>query len=302
MTLTTTNCKAYLVVSNARLTARSPTHTGTQPTFLSTWYRTRSSLSCQHLLCTHQLPATALRAQGGHRKVALLARRIKISLLLGRRKAAQKAAAAGLPKFVHVVCVNFAWLKGDTNNQGQESKRTNRCTSPPQETPKKTWVQEGPLYTKYDTCTGFDRNETASAGKKQEHGQPVFARADNCGQLVAVPHKTKAMKPKTTKEATTFHAPLKKNPANKRAAKHKRAASLHGKHVVKGTVTPCLGRALRRPLREVQHPACTAGCPPATGTAGSSTSGHDAHPACLPDAFAVDGVGTSTAAALLWCQ
>ena len=227
-------------------------------------------------------------------KSGIPSRRIKISLLLARRKAAQKAAA-GLPKFVHVVCVNFAWLKGDTNNQGQESKRTNRCTSTPQETPQKTWVQQGPSYTKYDTCTGFDRNETASAEKKQEHGQPVFARADNCGQLVAVPHKTKAMKPKTTKEATTFHAPLKKkekSPANKRAAKHKRAASLHGKNVVKGTVTPCLGRALRRPLREVQHPACTAGCPPATGTAGSSTSGNDAHPACLPGAFAVDGVGS----------
>ena len=142
-------------------------------------------------------------------KSGIPSRRIKKSLLLARRKAAQKAAA-GLPKFVHVVCVNFAWLKGDTNNQGQESKRTNRCTSTPQETPKKTWVQQGPSYTKYDTCTGFDRNETASAEKKQEHGQPVFARADNCGQLVAVPHKTKAMKPKTTKEATTFHAPLKK--------------------------------------------------------------------------------------------
>ena len=67
-----TNYKAYLVVSNARFTAHSPTHTGTQPTFLSTWYRTRSNLSCQHLLCTHQLPATALRARGGHRKVAFL--------------------------------------------------------------------------------------------------------------------------------------------------------------------------------------------------------------------------------------
>ena len=99
-------------------------------------------------------------------KSGIPSRRIKILLLLlARRKAAQKAAA-GLPKFVHVVCVNFAWLKGDTNNQGQESKRTNRCTSTPQETPKKTRVQEGPSYTKYDTCTGFDRNETASAGKK----------------------------------------------------------------------------------------------------------------------------------------
>ena len=101
-------------------------------------------------------------------KSGIPSRRIKISLLLARRKAAQKASA-GLPKFVHVVCVTFAWLKGDTNNQGQESKRTNRCTSTPQETPKKTWVQQGPSYTKYDTCTGFDRNETASAEKKQEY-------------------------------------------------------------------------------------------------------------------------------------
>ena len=154
---------------------------------------------------------------------------------------------------MHVVSINFAWSKDDTNNQGQESKRTNRCTSTPQEAPKKTWVQQGPSYTKYDTCTGFDRNETAFAEKKQEHGQPVFARADSCGQLVAVPHETKAMKPKTTKEATTFHA------TNVQPAKHKRMASLHGRHVVKGTVTPCLGRALRRPLREVQHPACIAG-------------------------------------------
>ena len=99
-------------------------------------------------------------------KSGIPSRRIKISLLLARREAAQKAAA-GLPKFVHVVCVNLAWLKGDTNNQGQESKRTNRCTSTPQETPKKTWVQQGPSYTKYDTCTGFDRNETAPPKKNR---------------------------------------------------------------------------------------------------------------------------------------
>ena len=76
-------------------------------------------------------------------KSGIPSRRIKISLLLARRKAAQKAAA-GLPKFVHVVCVNFAWLKGDTNNQGQESKRTNRCTSTPQETPKKRRFNKDP--------------------------------------------------------------------------------------------------------------------------------------------------------------
>ena len=86
LTLTTTNCKAYLVVSNALFTAHSPTQTGTQPTFLSTWYRTRSSLlSCQHLLCTQQLTAcngfTRTRRSS---KSGLPSRRIKISLLLAR--------------------------------------------------------------------------------------------------------------------------------------------------------------------------------------------------------------------------
>ena len=58
-------------------------------------------------------------------KSGIPSRRIKISLLLARRKVAQKAAA-GLPKFVHVVYVNFAWfkenfawlLKGDTGLRG----------------------------------------------------------------------------------------------------------------------------------------------------------------------------------------
>ena len=117
-----------------------------------------SSTACNGFTCTRRSS-----------KSGIPSRRIKILLLLARRKAAQKAAA-GLPKFVHVVCVNFVWLKGDTNNQGQESKRTNRCTSTPQETPKKTRVQQGPSYTKYYTCTGFDRNETASAEKKRNTG------------------------------------------------------------------------------------------------------------------------------------
>ena len=77
-------------------------------------------------------------------KSGIPSRRIKISLLLARRRKAAQKAAAGLPKFVHVVCVNFAWLKGDTNNQGQESKRTNRCTSTPQETPKKRRFNKDP--------------------------------------------------------------------------------------------------------------------------------------------------------------
>ena len=155
----------------------------------TSWYRTHGSRLTAPLTLVHSplfcLPGTE-RGQTSHANTSCVLinclqrlyaheaviekwhsfRRIKISLLLARRKAAQKAAA-GLPRFVHVVCVNLAWLKGDTNNQGQESKRTNRCTSTPQETPKKTWVQQGPSYTKYDTCTGFDRNETAPPKKNR---------------------------------------------------------------------------------------------------------------------------------------